>query len=119
MSRKLRDVFLVNVLTFLVFCFSDSAFAAFLLFCFCCFLAFVAFMCFWFLSFCSLLFHLLLCRSICFLSSYLSQQFGAVSRETVAVAGNIHWNCAGFKLAAAWSTFHKVSYAGSIAEKEP
>ena len=58
---------------------------------------------------------------VCFVDLFAfvySHPFGAVSRETAVVAGKTHWNCAGFKLVPAWSTFHKVSYAGSIAEKE-
>ena len=134
-------------LLLLLFCFccffAFVSFLLLLLFCFCCFSASTAFLLllfFCFLGFClsalcfccfsalaAVLLSLFVCAFpfVCFVDlfafvySYLSQQFGALSRETaVVVAGKIHWNCAGFKLVAAWSTFHKVSYAGSIAEKE-
>ena len=121
---------LLLLLLYCFCCFSCfSAFAAFLLlllFCFLCFcLSALCFCCFSALAAVILSLFVFAFPFVCFVDlfafvySYLSQQFGALSRETaVVVAGKIHWNCAGFKLVAAWSTFHKVSYAGSIAEKE-
>ena len=115
---------------FLLFCFccssASAAFLLLLLFCFLCFcFSALCFCCFSALAAVILSLFVFAFPFVCFVDlfafvySYLSQQFGALSRETaVVVAGKIHWNCAGFKLVAAWSTFHKVSYAGSIAEKE-